>query len=229
DDPDGHQVHGFHSHLRDKDELAKDIAIYYGMVSLMDKQIGQILDHLEALDLLENTLVVFTSDHGHLFGQHGMIAKGPFHYEDLLRVPMIASLPGRIPADQTSDSLQSLVDYAPTFLSFAGVPIPRTMSGVDQSAVWQASEQMARDHVLVENHHQPTSLNLRTYINDRYKLTVYMGHDYGELFDLVNDPAETENLWLSESHQLLKQSLLLKMVQADMGRESTWMPRIIQA
>ncbi|MEM7799277.1 MAG: sulfatase-like hydrolase/transferase [Chloroflexota bacterium] len=229
DEPDGHSVHGFHSHLQNPAELAKDIAIYYGMVSLMDKQIGQILDHLDAVGLLEHTLVVFTSDHGHLFGQHGLIAKGPFHYEDLLRVPMIVSMPNRVPANRYSSSLQSLVDLAPTFLRFADMPIPRAMSGIDQSLVWQSPDQQVRDHVLVENHHQPTTLNLRTYVDAHYKLTVYMGHDYGELFDLDSDPAELNNLWLSERHQSLKQTLLLKMVQADMARETTWMPRIIQA
>ena len=78
----GSYCHGFHSHLHDHDELARDIACYYGMVSCMDKYIGRIIDHLDGLGLADNTLVVFTSDHGHYFGQHGLIAKGAFHYED---------------------------------------------------------------------------------------------------------------------------------------------------
>ena len=96
-EPNGGGCHGFHSHLHDRDELAKDIACYYGMVSCMDKYIGQIIDHLDDSGLAENTLVVFTSDHGHYFGQHGLIAKGAFHYDDGLRVPMIARLPGTHP------------------------------------------------------------------------------------------------------------------------------------
>ena len=75
------------------------------------------------LGLAENTLVLFTSDHGHLFGQHGLTAKGPFHYEDLVRVPFIAR-PKRIPAAAKSDALQSLVDLAPTFLSAVGAAAP---------------------------------------------------------------------------------------------------------
>ena len=106
------------------------------MISLMDKYIGRILDRLEALGLAEDTLIVFTSDHGHIFGQHGLIAKGPFHYEDLIKVPFVAKLPGRIAAGGQSEAMQSLVDLAPTFLSAAGLEIPRLMSGVDQSAVW---------------------------------------------------------------------------------------------
>jgi len=64
----------------------------------MDKYIGLILDRLEELGLAEDTLVVFTSDHGQFFGQHGLIAKGPFHYEDMIRVPMILRWPGRCEA-----------------------------------------------------------------------------------------------------------------------------------
>ena len=71
----------------------------------MDHYIGVILDKLEELGLAENTLVVFTTDHGHLYGQHGLIAKGPFMYEDLIRVPLMARLPGRsINRDHTTES-----------------------------------------------------------------------------------------------------------------------------
>merc|ERR1739841_109338 len=88
----GQGIRGCHSHLHNRDELAKDIAIYYGMVSMMDHYIGQIVNHLDVLGLAENTLVVFTSDHGHFYGHHGLTAKGPFHYEDLIRVPEIRGI-----------------------------------------------------------------------------------------------------------------------------------------
>ena len=103
-EPEGNGMHGFHSHLRDRDELARDIAVYYGMITLMDKYMGQILTRLDDLGLAENTLVVFTSDHGHLYGQHGLIAKGAFHYEDLLRVPMIVRYPAHVPAGRECDA-----------------------------------------------------------------------------------------------------------------------------
>ena len=194
-EPNGAGCHGFHSHLHDRAELAKDIACYYGMVSCMDKYIGAIVDHLDKLGLADNTLVVFTSDHGHCFGQHGLIAKGPFHYDDGVRVPMIARLPGRIPAGQRSHSLQSLVDYAPTFLEYAGLGAPADMTGEQQLSVWQGDESAAREHVIIENRHQPTTLHLKTYINERYKITLYYGRDYGEIYDLANDPGEVDNLW----------------------------------
>jgi arylsulfatase A-like enzyme len=228
-EPEGNAMHGFHSHLHDRHELAKDMAIYYGMISLMDKYIGSILDRLEALGLAENTLVVFTTDHGHFCGHHGLIAKGAFHYEDMVKIPMVARFPGRIPAGGRSDALQTLVDYAPTFLTVAGLPVPRTMTGVDQSAVWLGEQPVARDHVLVENRHQPTTLHLKTYIDNRYKLTVYYGREYGELFDLDTDPGELHNMWHAPEHAELKARLVIALLQAELAKEPLLMPRIIHA
>lgn len=212
----GSGCHGFHSHLHDAGELAEDIACYYGMISCMDKYIGQIIDHLDGLGLAEDTLVVFTSDHGHYFGQHGLIAKGAFHYDDGIRVPMIARLPGQIPAGYTSHSLQSLVDYAPTFLSFCGLDIPGEMTGINQRAVWTGDETNARRHVIVENRHQPTTLHLKTYIDDRYKLTLYFNRDYGEIFDLREDPGEVKNLYADKG---LRARLTEALLRAELLKE----------
>ncbi|MEM7029156.1 MAG: sulfatase-like hydrolase/transferase, partial [Chloroflexota bacterium] len=222
----GKGVHGFHSHLQSKEELSKDIAIYYGMMSLMDKQIGQILDKLDALGLAENTLVIFTSDHGHFYGHHGLIAKGPFHYEDMVRVPFIARQPGKVPAGKESESIQSLVDLAPSFLNVAGLDVPRAMTGIDQSSVWYGEQEAARDHAIIENHHQPTTMHVKTYVDERYKITVYYNQDYGEIFDLQEDPGEINNLWSQPEYAELKAGLMTKFMHAEMGKESLWMPRI---
>ncbi|GAB5559814.1 MAG: sulfatase-like hydrolase/transferase [Synoicihabitans sp.] len=229
EEPGGNTMHGCHSHLRDRDELAKEIAVYYGMISCMDKYIGQILDQLDATGLADNTLIVFTSDHGHFFGQHGLIAKGPFHYEDLIRVPFIASWPGQIEAGTTSSAIQSLVDLAPTFLGATGTAIPTTMTGRDQSEAWSGRTPAARDHAIVENRHQPTTIHLRTYVNERYKLTTYYNQGYGELFDLEQDPGEINNLWDDPGSQALKGELLMKLLHAQMGKESLPMPRVAWA
>jgi uncharacterized sulfatase len=228
-EPEGNSMHGCNSHLHDRDELAKDIAIYYGMTTLMDKYIGRIMDRLDELGLAEATLVLFTSDHGHLYGQHGMIAKGPFHYEDLIRVPMIVRQPGSVPAGVQSNALQSLVDYAPTFLSMSDIPIPRSMTGVDQSAVWLGEEESTRSHVLVENRHQPTTIHVKTLVDERYKLTVYYNRDYGELFDLYDDPGEVNNLWNDPGYEYLKTRLIRELLNVEMGKEPLLMPRIAGA
>jgi arylsulfatase A-like enzyme len=218
-EPNGHAMHGFSSHLHDHNELAKNIAIYYGMVSCMDKYIGVILDKLEALGLAENTLIVFTSDHGHFYGQHGLIAKGPFHYEDVIRVPFIVRQPGRVPAGLQSDALQSLADLAPSFLSACGLDIPADMTGVDQTPVWYGQADRVRDAVIVENRHQPTTIHARTYVDDRFKLTIYRYRPYGEFFDLVSDPGEIHNRWDDPAYAGLKAEVMYKMLLAEIAKE----------
>ncbi len=222
----GFWCHGMHCQLHDREELAKDIAVYYGMVSLMDKYIGKILDRLEELGLAENTLVVFTTDHGHFHGHHGLIAKGPFHYEDMIRLPFLVRWPGCVPEGVESTALQSLVDLAPTFLSACGIDAPREMTGVDQLGVWTGEQAHARDHVICENRHEPTTIHLKTFVTDRYKLTVYYNHTYGELFDLEEDPGEIRNRWDDPAYAEIKAQLLLQFMWGEMGKEPLWMPRI---
>lgn len=225
----GYALHGFHSHQHDEAEMRRSLACYYGMISLIDHEVGRILDALDRLGIADDTLVVYTTDHGHFLGHHGLIAKGAFHYEDLLRLPFLVRYPGRVPAGRQSAAMQSLVDLAPTFLSAAGIPVPGAMQGVDQLGVWQGEAEAARDHVIVENRHNPTSVHLRTLVTERYKITVYRQANTGELFDLVADPAERSNKWNDPAYAEVKQMLLLRFVQAELEREPTRMPRITGA
>lgn len=228
-EPDGNGIHGAGSHLRSREDKAKNIAAMYGMMTMLDAHIGKILDKLDELGLTESTLVCFTTDHGDFWGQHGLTAKAIHHYEDLLRVPLVVSMPGTIPEGIVSNSLQSTVDLPQTFLSIAGLPVPRTMTGVDEKAVWVGDAETLRDHVIVENQHQPTTMNMRTFITDRYKLTVHFRQDYGELYDLRNDPREYTNLWDRPEHQQRKQALLLQFVYGEMAKAPLPMPRIAGA
>lgn len=228
-EPGGQGLHGFQSHLHTEEEMRRSLAAYYGMTSLIDQEVGKILDYLDESGLSENTLVVYTTDHGHFLGQHGLIAKGAFHYEDLLRLPMIVRQPGSVPAGAVSDALQSLVDFPQTFLAAAGIAAPGSMQGVNQLDVWQGNATSARDWALVENRHNPTTVHLRTLVTDRYKITVYRGADYGELFDLEADPDELHNCWDDPAYATIKSDLLLQFVQAEIQREGTRMPRIAGA
>lgn len=222
----GFGIHGYGSHLLPEAERKQLVATYYGMISLMDKYIGKILDKLDELGLADNTVIVFSTDHGHFFGQHGLQAKGGFMYEDLIKLPFIVRYPGQVPAGRTSAAIQSLVDLAPTFLSLAGLPIPQAMTGLDQSAVWKGDRERVRDHAICEFHHEPTTIHQKTYIDERYKITVYYNRTYGEIFDLQEDPGEIRNLWDDPGHQALKAELLLKYAWAELGKESMPMPRV---
>ncbi|MZQ86846.1 sulfatase-like hydrolase/transferase [Paenibacillus sp. 5J-6] len=224
-------IHGYHSHstLYAEHDRKQLVATYYGMISLMDKYIGNILDKLDELGLADNTIVVFTTDHGHFYGQHGLQAKGGFHYEDLIKIPFIVRYLDQVPAGVTSPAIQSLVDLAPTFLSLCGITIPHHMTGLDQSQVWRGQKSQARDHAICEFRHTPTTIHQKTYVDERYKITVYYNQTYGEVFDLQEDPGEIRNLWPLPEYQTLKSELLLKYAWAELGKESMAMPRVWHA
>ncbi len=224
----GEAIHGGHSHLHDVEELRRDMAVYYGMTSFMDQEIGRILAALDRLGLAENTLVVFTTDHGHFLGQHGLVAKAIHHYEDLLRVPFIVRWPGRVGAGQVSQSLQNSVDLAPTLIAAAGGDVPHHMTGLNQLPNWTAAAPV-RTWSITENHHGTRHFHLRTYVNQRYKITVYRDGVEGELFDLHDDPGEVRNLWHEPAAAGLKGGLLHEFMQACLQSESLPMPRIAGA
>jgi len=125
-----------------------------------------------------------------------------------------------------SSSFQSLVDFTPTFLEWVGLEVPRTMSGISQAEVWKGNSASVRDHIIVENQHTASTMNLRTYVNERYKITVYYNNDHGELYDLQNDPKEIHNLWHNSEFEALKSELLVKFMWAEMGKVPLWMPRV---
>jgi uncharacterized sulfatase len=103
------------------------------------------------------------------------------------------------------------------------------MTGLDAKPSWLNPQSNFRDHVLVENRHNPTTMFMKTCIDQRYKITVHYKQSYGEIYDLQEDPGEYKNLWDSPEHQDLKRDLLLKLIHANMDIEPLPMPRIAGA
>jgi uncharacterized sulfatase len=103
------------------------------------------------------------------------------------------------------------------------------MQGVNQLPTWLGEHDQARDEVIVENRHQPSAVHLRTYITDRYKITVYRDREYGELFDLQNDPEERRNLWDDPAAAQVKCDLMKRFINAELRREPTRFARIAGA
>ena len=187
------------------------IALTYGMIALLDDSIGRIWAALDDLDLWNDTLVVFCSDHADLLGDHWLMNKGPFHYEGLLRVPLLLRLPASSP--MVVEPFAQLIDLAPTFLDAAALEIPFGMQGRSLLPLLRGDDSNARDAVLVENSSgELPHLMLKTIRTDGWKLTAYAGQPYGELYDLHADPDEFVNLWDSPPHQQLRQQLLARLL-----------------
>jgi arylsulfatase A-like enzyme len=174
-------------------EWRRTIALYYGYVSLVDDQIGRILDTLDEHGLGETTTVAFSADHGSFVTAHKNLDKGPLMYEDVYNVPMIVSGLGR--SGETTDALVSLLDLAPTFLDAAGVAIPdvydgRSLFELDGGADGDGEDW--RESLTAEFHGLNTPYEQRMIVTDRYKL-VRNADDTDELYDLREDPHELHN------------------------------------
>lgn len=201
-------------------EVQENAAAYYGMVSLLDKHLGRVLDKIEAEGLLDSTLVIFTADHGDFLGDHGMWWKSLVGFEEAMHVPLVASWPGHLPRGATSDALHSLVDLPATILSLAGLPVPRSYEGIDQRAGWEDPARAIRNHVVVEERPYDTPFTLRVIITPAHKLCFYAHRPYGELYDMQADPRQLRNLWDDPACQPLKLELIGKLLSHEVTKRS---------
>jgi N-acetylglucosamine-6-sulfatase len=188
----------------------------------LDESVGRVLDYLESSGLIENTLVMYMSDNGFSFGEHGLIDKR-HAYEESMRVPMLAYAPGFIAAGSTIDPLVLNIDIAPTFLDLAGLPVPDRMQGRsflpllrgESISDWR-SEFVYQYFWEYNFPHTPTVYALR---GDRYKYMFYHGNwDQNELYDLQTDSLERFNLIDSPGHQDIVASMsarLFELLEAD--------------
>ena len=200
------------------DEIQGMVAAYYGMVSLIDDEVGRVLDALDSFGLADDTLVVFTSDHGDMLGDHGMLLKGPFFYEGAVRVPLIMRWPGEMAEGTVVDELVSLVDLTATFLQAADLQPLRTMQSISLLPAARGEPWDPRGWVMSLYRESETprippvhATMLRT---DRYKLVVHHGARDGELYDLEADPDEFDNLWWDSRYRDVKGELLHRLIDA---------------
>ena len=205
------------------DNVAEIRAIYYGMISFMDQQIGRLLDRLEADGSIDHTLIIFTSDHGDYLGDHGFWGKGLPTYEGMQRVPFIVAHPQCQRRGEISHALQSLIDIPATCLAAAGLAVPPNYQGVSQEAAWIDPEQNVRDHCRLEFRPAQGPFKQVTFVEDRFKIVLYATRDYGELYDLHTDPHQTRNLYSEPVHREIRDRLIAKyqddVATADIIRE----------
>jgi len=187
-------------------------AAYYAMIEHCDEAVGRMMKALEDTGQAENTLVIFTSDHGEMLGDHGIFLKGPYFYEGAIRVPMILRWPGKYKAGLKSDALVEMVDLAPTLLEAAGMPPPAAMQGRSLTGLLTGQTTRHRDSIYCEFFDSfalyqppPMAVCVRT---EQYKLACYQNLAAGELYDLEKDPNETNNLWDAASARATREMMM---------------------
>ena len=197
---------------RDPDAIKKDIALYYGMVSEMDAQVGRILETLEKSGLKENTLIVFAGDNGLAVGQHGLLGKQNL-YEHSIRVPMILSGPG-VPMNKKTYGFTYLSDITPTIIDYLQLPRPSSVEGRSLLPVIQDPSKKVRSSIYNVYGHWSRSIKSE----DGFKLIVYNvdGIATTQLFNLKIDPWEIKDLSKDQaySEKIMQMRNLLKQQMA---------------
>lgn len=203
------------------DHYREIIALTYGMVSMVDTNVGRVMDALREQGLVENTIVVFLSDHGDLMGDHWILNKGPFLYRGLVRVPTIWRVPGG--ANRSSADMISTVDLCPTLLDFAGVTAPEGVQGVSYRDAIEGRSERKRDRVYIEYDEHYLHDRLRQIRTRDFALTYYAQSSYGLLFDLRKDPDELHNVWDHPDYHGTRQDLLAELLRLT-SRADDWLP-----
>lgn len=163
----------------------------YAMVDLIDQGVGKILEALRETGELDNTVILFLSDHGELMGDHGLWLKGPFFYDGLVNTPLIVRAPGRAAGE--TDVLASSIDVYPTCCELLGLPVPYRCDGVSQVPAYEGEAPRSQCLIEYRNGYMDNDDYTLVYLDEKYKFSQDQQGEY-ELTDRVNDPEENVNL-----------------------------------
>ena len=191
---------------------------------LIDEAVAKVMAYIEKRGWGDDVDIVFTTDHGEFQGEFGLLFKGPYHVDALMRLPMIwrpAKSAKVSPA--TVEKPVGQVDLAPTFCEIAGLPVPEWMQGKPMPKSEADAEKQNRQRVFTEwdcQHVDGTTVGLRTIYRDGYTITAYLpGTLYdgseGELYDHKEDPGQLRNLWDDPAYAALKSDLLADLKDAE--------------
>ena len=218
------------------DELQRVKAAYYAMVTLIDDEVARILVALDDLGLAEDTLVIFTSDHGEMLGDHQLLLKGPFMYEPAVKVPLVLRWPGRLPEGQRRTELVGWLDVPSTIMEAAQVPPLPGFQGDSLLGVARGDDgAWTRDWALCEyrdsGHPYDPPVHVTMLRHGQWKLVVHHGAPVssrprtGELYDVEADPHELTNLWDDPAHAQTRVRLQEKLLDVLVATEDRSQPR----
>ena len=222
-------VHGTRKLLRgeelDRWKYQRYLQDYLGCVQSVDDSVGVLMDWLDTHGLKDNTLVIYTSDQGFFLGEHGLYDKR-FMYEPSIRMPFLARWPAGIQPGTISDALAINCDFAATFLQLAGAPIPSDMQGRSLVPLFTGGKPTGwRDDIYYRYYHDPGHHNTRAHYGIRtetHKLIHFWKSDQWELYDLVRDPQEMNNLYSDPMNAPLVVDLKRRLMrlQKELGDEN---------
>ncbi len=196
----------------ERSELTEWMRVYYAMTANLDDNIGRLMEEINALGLNENSIIVFTSDHGELFGAHGRRAKNIF-YEEAVRVPFLVKWEGHLKGAKR-DFVFNTVDVMPTLLSMMELPVPEEVEGSDYSACLAGTEDTEEGALMMCT--GPTAIfgdgnEWRAYRTKQYTYGVFKSDGLELLFDNLADPYQMRNLAEEPDYSTLKEELKQKM------------------
>ena len=187
---------------------------YLRTIQSVDDGVGDVLDYLDQEGLTENTIVVYTSDQGFYLGEHGWFDKR-FMYEESLRTPLLMRYPKEIPAESKVNALIQNLDFAPTFLDYAGVPIPVDLQGESFRNIVNQKTENGRDAIYYTYYEYPSVHMVKRHYGvrtERYKLMhFYYDIDEWELYDLEKDPTEMINLYGQKEYEEVQKKMHLRL------------------
>lgn len=188
---------------------------YLGTIQAVDENVGRLLDYLEANDMMDNTMIVYTSDQGFYLGEHGWFDKR-FVYDESFKTPLLVSWPERIKSNSRSDQLVQNLDFAQTFLEAAGVDAPSDMQGKSLIPILTGNDdQWDRDAVYYHYYEYPAEHMVNRHyaiVTKDYKLIhYYFIEDQWELIDRKNDPLELRNEYNNPNYTAIKNDLHKKL------------------
>ena len=219
-----------------REQIREIRAQYWAMIALIDYEVGRILKALQDAGEAEDTLVVFTSDHGEMLGCHQQLLKGPQLYDDLTHVPLIARWPGQIAAGHSIVELVQWVDLPATFLDVAGCANSKGIQGESLLPLMTAKKCQWRDWALSEYRDSgfTTEPKIMTTMlrHDHWKLIIWHGHPAtggqrnGELYDLSSDPQELYNLFHQSEYAAIRRRLKMKLLDVMAETEDHTEPQV---
>ncbi len=228
------------NHLYDKDHFKSLRSIHYGMIRQIDDNLKRFYEKLEDKGLVEDTMIIFLSDHGDAMGDHGLLQKHNFFYDSFIHVPMIFQWPGHIVKGR-SDQVVSLVDLMPTILDLCHIPHPYGIQGKSFATILKGDETSIQDFIVIESGEFGRELELKEILDEKgqltceasdfawcaykeawqgrgkairtneWKLCIYT-NGQGELYDLVHDPDEIINLYGQDEYRQTQQELTLQLL-----------------